>query len=59
MKRVMPAALAGTLLLAASKGKWNQRLGTDWDVSKHWSVVVEAGVGGSRENLIAGFTYRW
>jgi len=42
-----------------NKDKWNYVVGANWDVSKHWSVMVEAGVGGSRENLITGFTYRW
>lgn len=42
-----------------NKDKWNYLVGANWDVSKRWSVMVEAGVGGSRENLIAGFTYRW
>lgn len=42
-----------------NKDKWNYLVGANWDVSKHWSVMVEAGVGGSRENLITGFTYRW
>jgi hypothetical protein len=42
-----------------NKDKWNYLVGANWDVSKHWSVMIEAGVGGSRENLIAGFTYRW
>jgi len=42
-----------------NKDKWNYVIGANWDVSKHWSVMVEAGVGGSRENLIAGATFRW
>jgi len=42
-----------------NKDKWNYVVGANWDVSKRWSVLIEAGVGGSRENLIAGFTYRW
>lgn len=42
-----------------NKDKWNYVVGANWDVSKRWSVMVEAGVGGSRENLITGFTYRW
>jgi hypothetical protein len=42
-----------------NKDEWNWVVGANWDVSKHWSAMVEAGVGGSRENLIAGFTYRW
>jgi len=42
-----------------NKDKWNYVVGANWDVSKRWSVMVEAGVGGSRENLMTGFTYRW
>jgi len=42
-----------------NKDEWNYVVGANWDVSKHWSAMIEAGVGGSRENLIAGFTYRW
>jgi len=42
-----------------NKDRWNYVVGANWDVSSHWSVTIEAGVGGSRENLIAGFTYRW
>ena len=42
-----------------NKDKWNYLVGANWDISKHWSVMIEAGVGGSRENLIAGCTYRW
>jgi hypothetical protein len=42
-----------------NKDKWNYVVGANWDVSKRWSVLVEAGVGGSRENLIVGATYRW
>ena len=42
-----------------NKDKWNYVVGANWDVSKRWSVMIEGGVGGSRENLIAGFTYRW
>ena len=42
-----------------NKDKWNYLVGANWDISRHWSVMVEAGVGGSRENLITGFTYRW
>jgi hypothetical protein len=42
-----------------NKDPWNYVVGANWDVSRNWSVMIEAGVGGSRENLIAGFTYRW
>jgi hypothetical protein len=46
-------------LTETNKDKWNYVVGGNWDVSKRWSVLVEAGVGGSRENLIVGATYRW
>jgi len=42
-----------------NKDKWNYLVGANWDISKHWNVMIEAGVGGSRENLITGFNYRW
>ena len=42
-----------------NKDKWNYVVGANWDVSRKWSVMIEAGVGGSRENLMAGFNYRW
>ena len=42
-----------------NKDKWNYVVGANWDVSRSWSVMIEAGVGGSRENLMAGLTYRW
>lgn len=42
-----------------NKDQWNYLVGANWDVSGSWSVMVEAGVGGSRENFIAGLTYRW
>jgi len=41
-----------------NKDRWNGLLGFNWDMNKHWSVMAEAGFGGSRENFIAGATYR-
>jgi hypothetical protein len=42
-----------------NKDRWNYLLGFNWDLNKRWSVLAEAGFGGSRENLITGFTYRF
>ncbi len=42
-----------------NRDPWNYLLGVNWDITKRWSVVIEAGFGGSRENLITGFTYRF
>jgi hypothetical protein len=39
--------------------KWNALAGFNWDVTKHWSFNLEAGFWGSRENIIAGMTYRY
>ena len=42
-----------------NKDRWNGLLGFNWDMNKHWSVMAEAGFAGSRENFIAGATYRF
>lgn len=42
--------------VTSSYNAQNVGVGANWDVSKRWSVMVESGVGGSRENLIAGLT---
>ncbi len=42
-----------------NKDRWNYLLGFNWDLSKNWSFMAEAGFGGSRENFIAGATYRF
>jgi hypothetical protein len=34
-------------------------LGFNWEMNRNWSVMLEAGFGGSRENFIAGATYRF
>jgi hypothetical protein len=31
----------------------------NWGLSKRWSLMVEAGVGGSQESLIVGLAYHW
>lgn len=41
-----------------NKDKWNYVLGFNWDISKKWSVMLESGFGGSRQNFISGITYR-
>ena len=38
--------------------KWNALAGFNWEVTKHWSVNLEAGFLGSRENIFVGMTYR-
>ena len=42
-----------------NKDRWNYLLGFNWDLNKRWSVMAEAGFGGSRENFIGGVTYRF
>ncbi len=42
-----------------NKDRWNYLLGFSWDLNKRWSVMAEAGFGGSRENVIGGVTYRF
>jgi hypothetical protein len=42
-----------------NKDKWNYLLGFNWEWNKNWSVMAEAGFGGSRTNFICGATYRW
>jgi hypothetical protein len=42
-----------------NKDRWNYLLGFNWDLNKNWSVMAEAGFGGSRENFIGGLTYRF
>ena len=42
-----------------NKDRWNYLLGFNWDLNKSWSVMAEAGFGGSRENFIGGVTYRF
>lgn len=42
-----------------NKDRWNALLGFNWEMNKEWSVMAEAGFGGSRENFIAGVTYRF
>jgi hypothetical protein len=43
----------------SSKDKWNYLIGFNWNVSKKWSAMAEAGFGGSRSNFISSFTYRF
>jgi len=42
-----------------NKDRWNYLIGFNWDMNKNWSVLAEGGFGGSRENFIAGVTYRF
>ena len=42
-----------------NKDRWNYLLGFNWDLNKRWSIMAEAGFGGSRENFIGGVTYRF
>jgi len=42
-----------------NKDRWNALLGFNWEMNKTWSVMAEAGFGGSRENFIGGVTYRF
>jgi hypothetical protein len=42
-----------------NKDRWNYLLGFNWDLNKSWSIMAEAGFGGSRENFIGVVTYRF
>jgi hypothetical protein len=42
-----------------NKDRWNYLLGFNWDLNKNWSIMAEAGFGGSRENFLGGLTYRF
>ena len=42
-----------------NKDKWNYLIGFNWAISKQWSVMAEAGFGGSRSNFISSFGYRF
>jgi hypothetical protein len=42
-----------------NKDKWNYLIGFNWEMNRKFSVMVEAGFGGSRDNFIAGATYRF
>lgn len=42
-----------------NKDRWNYLIGFNWEMNRQWSVMAEAGFGGSRENFIAGATYRF
>ncbi len=43
----------------SNKDKWNYLIGFNWNISKKWSAMAEAGFGGSRSNFISSFTYRF
>ncbi len=43
----------------SNKDRWNYLLGFNWDLNKNWSILAEAGFGGSRENVTSGLTYRF
>ena len=42
-----------------NKDRWNYLLRFTWDLDKRWSIMAEAGFGGSRETFIGGVTYRF
>jgi hypothetical protein len=43
----------------SNKDKWNYLIGFNWNISKTWSAMAEAGFGGSRSNFISSFNYRF
>lgn len=43
----------------SNKDKINYLLGFNWDFSKTWSVMAEAGIGGSRQSFISAVTFRF
>ena len=43
----------------SNKDKWNYLIGFNWNISKTWSAMAEAGFGGSRSNFITSFNYRF
>jgi hypothetical protein len=42
-----------------NKDRWNYLIGFNWEMNRKWSVMAEAGFGGSRQNFIVGSTYRF
>jgi len=42
-----------------NRDTWNALAGFNWDISKHWSLMMEVGFWGSRDNIISGVTYRY
>lgn len=42
-----------------NKDQWNYLIGFNWELSRRWSFMAEAGFGGSRENAIFGVNYRF
>jgi len=42
-----------------NRDQWNSLLGVNWDITKRWSVLLEAGFGGSRSSVITAATWRF
>jgi hypothetical protein len=42
-----------------NKDQWNYLIGFNWELNRRWSIMAEAGFGGSRENVIFGANYRF
>ena len=46
-------------LVEENSDAWNVALGGNWQVTPAWGVMLEIGAGGSRNDVIAGVTYRF
>ena len=46
-------------LIEENKDPWNAVVGGNWQITPRWGILLEAGFGGSREDVIAGITYRF
>ncbi len=54
-----PTTTVAYRLRQKNRDQWNYLLGVNWDITKRWSVLFEAGFGGSRSNVISGVTWRF
>ena len=46
-------------LIEENKDPWNAVVGGNWQITPRWGILLEAGFGGSRDDVIAGVTYRF
>ena len=46
-------------LVEENSDEWNVALGGNWQVTPAWGVMLEIGTGGTRNDVIAGVTYRF
>lgn len=46
-------------LVEENKDPWNAAIGTNWQLNQRWGLLLEVGLGGTRDDVIAGLTYRF